>query len=348
MSIPDDPHTKPLVSVITPCYNGERFITQWADNLAIQDYPNVEVIFVNDGSSDGSATAFQKESERLQQRGYQLYYIEKQNGGAADAVNYGLMAVSGEYLMLLDMDDFLFPENISAKANYLLEHKDVDMVRNNGYMVRENNLEDRSSLFGEGIDRFNPFQLNDLLNMQILPYPGSYMVRAEALFSNLKNRKIYVSPYGQNLQILITVAYYGKAGYIDRPLMKYVNYAKSLSHTHSFERRLELYNGFMGNVIGTLSSLDIPKDEKRKHIDTVEKANYFGRFYIGIEYNQPKLIKEQYKLMKRHGLVTRNTTWLYFLSHLPLGCFAIKSYPRALRVSKRFFHRLRRIVYSRR
>lgn len=345
MSINENSHSKPLVSVITPCYNAERFMAQWADNLVTQDYPNVEIIFVNDGSTDGSAAAFAKERERLCLRGYSVHYVEKPNGGAADAVNHGLALVSGAYIMLLDMDDILFPENISAKADFLTEHDDIDLVRNSGYAVNERNLNDRSCMFGEGINGFNPSQIDVLLGTcSILPYPGSYMVRAGALFARLKNRKIYVTQYGQNVQILITVAYYGKAGYIDRPLMVYVHYKKSSSHTRLFQRCLELYNGYEDNIINTLLLLGIPDNERQKHINTVKKAHFEGRFMIGIEYKRRKLIVEQYKLMKEHGLVTKHIKRLFFLSHLPLGCFAIKSYPRAQRVCRRFLYRIGQLV----
>ena len=332
--------TKPIVSVITPCYNGERFIRQWADSLVVQDYPCVEVIFVNDGSTDGSAASFLRESERLRQRGYCVRYINKANGGAADAVNAGLKLVTGEYVMLFDIDDILFPEAISAKADFLTENADVDIVRNNGYMVREVYMDDRSTLIENGANRFNAHQFDDYLHMRILPYPGSYMVRAQALFLRLTDRSIYVSDFGQNLQILIPLAYFGKTGYIDRPLMKYVNYIKSHSHTKNFNRRLELYNGFEGNVIGTLLSMDIPEDERNRCIETVRKANLEGRFFIGIEYGQRKLIREQYREIMNQGLLTAQIRWMYLISHLPLCCFVMKNIPRVKRALKRAIYKM--------
>ena len=335
------PESKPLVSVITPCYNGERFMVQWADNLAQQDYPHVEVILVNDGSTDGSAAAFKKESERLKRRGYVVHYVEKPNGGAADAVNHGLPLVSGAYIMLSDMDDFLFPEAISAKADYLTEHGDVDLVRNNGYAVREQNIDDESLFIGEKESEFNPNPFDALIHMRITPYPGSYMVRSNALFARLNDRKIYVSQFGQNFQMVVPVAYFGKSGYIGRPLMKYVHYAKSHSHTKNFERRLELHNGYEGNMIACISMLDISEAEKQEYIDIAKKSNLEGRFLIGIEYQKRELIAEQYKLMKKYGLVTSRVKWMFFISNLPLGCFAIKSWPRAKRVTKRLLYRIR-------
>lgn len=336
------PLDKPLVSLITPCYNGERFMERWATYVAEQTWPNVEIIFVNDGSTDNSKEAFERESGRLRDRGYSVRYLEKENGGAASAVNLALKEVTGAYVMLFDMDDILFPDNIEAKAAYLSAHSDVDLVRNNGYMVRENNLDDRSLLFGDGEDKENPKIFDSFLHMRILPYPGSYMLRTSALFACLPGKEIYVSGYGQNLQMMLAVSYFGKAGYIDRPLMKYINYKSSHSHTQSFERRLELYNGFEGNVIGSIERMDIPEEEKQRHMETVRRANYEGRMFVGIQYRRRALIREQYGRMKACGLATSRITGMLLLSHLPFGCFVIKSYPRLRRVSKRILYRLLR------
>lgn len=335
-----DSKEKPVVSVITPCYNGERFMAQWASCIAEQSYPSVEVIFVNDGSKDGSKEAFEKESLKIKERGYSVRYLEKSNGGAADAVNIGLKYVTGAYIMLFDMDDILFRDAISEKADYLTAHDDIGLVRNNGYAVREHNLDDRSVLFGDGEDKNNPHIFESFLKMKISPYPGSYMIRTKALFAHLKDKNIYISPYGQNLPMMIAVAYFEKAAYIDKPLMKYIHYKNSHSHAASFEKKLELYNGYECNTIGSVNLLDIPEAEKTKHIATVKNAYYEGRFLIGIHYRKRELIREQYGLMKKQGLATSKTTGMLLFSYLPFGCFAIKSYPRFKRLVKRILYRL--------
>ena len=337
---------KPLVTVITPCYNGERFIEQWAQNLMSQDYPNVEVIFVNDGSADNTAAAFIAAEEQLHRRDYIVRYVEKANGGAADAVNTALKLVNGAYIMLLDMDDFLFPEAISAKADFLTEHEDIDFVMNDGYVVREQNLDDRSTLLEEGAYRLNKHQFDDFLNMRAITYPGSYMVRSGALFARLKDRSIYISPYGQNFQMLMPVACFGKGGYIDKPLMKYVHYAASASHTRSFERRVELHDGYEGNAVGTIMYLDIPQSEKDKYIETIKKASLEGRFTIGIEYRKHELIKDQYIKMAEQGLITKRIRWLYILTRIPLGCFIISTFSRMKRVRKRLLYRMKKSFFG--
>lgn len=118
---PQVPDRRPLVSVIVPAYNAERYIGDAVDSILGQDYPHKEVIVVDDGSTDGTVA-------RLHEYGDRIRLLHQPNSGAAAARNRGLAAARGEYLAFLDSDDIWLPGKLTAQVEHLLRHSHVDMV----------------------------------------------------------------------------------------------------------------------------------------------------------------------------------------------------------------------------
>ena len=112
-----------LVSVLIPCYNGEKFIDRCFSCLLNQDYDYVEIIFVNDGSNDNSSKIAYSYKNKLEQKGYSFKYVYQSNGGAASAINTALKLVTGKYIMLYDVDDIIFRTAISEKVKFLEVNK---------------------------------------------------------------------------------------------------------------------------------------------------------------------------------------------------------------------------------
>lgn len=96
----------PLVSVIVTCYNYGRYVAQALDSALAQDYPSVEVVVVNDGSTDDSREVILRYGERVR-------VIDQPNGGSISAYNAGYAASRGDIVVLLDADDVLEPDALS-------------------------------------------------------------------------------------------------------------------------------------------------------------------------------------------------------------------------------------------
>lgn len=96
---------QPLVSIVIPVYNGADFLRECIDSALAQTYENIEIIVINDGSSDNSLEIL-KEYERKDNR---VVIIDKQNEGAAKSRNVGIDAANGEFMMFLDSDDWIEP-----------------------------------------------------------------------------------------------------------------------------------------------------------------------------------------------------------------------------------------------
>lgn len=95
--------TTPLVSIIVPIYNTEQFLPQCVDSLLRQTLQDIEIILINDGSTDGSA-AIADSYARLDVR---VRTIHKPNGGASTARNVGLAAATGQFIGFVDSDDWV-------------------------------------------------------------------------------------------------------------------------------------------------------------------------------------------------------------------------------------------------
>ncbi len=108
---PLNKHSKPLVSIIVPVYNGADLISKTTHNLLQQSYQNIELILVNDGSTDDSGTIINE----LAKLDYHVKSFHKTNGGIASARNYGILKASGKFIALCDQDDFWNPEKLTKQ-----------------------------------------------------------------------------------------------------------------------------------------------------------------------------------------------------------------------------------------
>ena len=111
---------KNLVSVVIPNFNYGNYISQAIDSVLAQDYKEIEIIVVDDGSTDNSL-------EILRGYGSKIVLIENSNWGAPIARNFGLMRATGALIAYLDADDYWHPTKISKQIEFM-EKTDVDFV----------------------------------------------------------------------------------------------------------------------------------------------------------------------------------------------------------------------------
>ena len=119
----DTPLSKeqPLVSIIIPAYNADRFIARTLDSLINQTYRNIEVLVVDDGSEDGTVAIVQ---EYIRQDA-RIQLLQKVNGGVASARNFGIEQSRGEFVAPIDSDDIAYPKNIERQVKCLLKEPET-------------------------------------------------------------------------------------------------------------------------------------------------------------------------------------------------------------------------------
>ena len=111
----------PLVSVIIPCYNVEKYVMQCIKSVTNQTFSNLEIICINDGSTDNTLSVLQNTS----QGDKRITIINQENSGVSAARNVGLSTITGDFVMFLDADDWLTTDSI---ATLLTCHDDEDII----------------------------------------------------------------------------------------------------------------------------------------------------------------------------------------------------------------------------
>lgn len=115
-----------LVTIVIPVYNGANFVTEAIESALAQTYPQVEIVAVNDGSTDGGATEAILESYRGR-----IEIIHKANGGVSSALNLGISEARGQYICWLSHDDLYEPTMVEKMMAVMNQHQGKTIVHSN-------------------------------------------------------------------------------------------------------------------------------------------------------------------------------------------------------------------------
>jgi len=269
---------QPLISLITVCYNGQKYLLPYINSLLNQSWSNVQYIFVNDGSTDKTEEIILSYKERFETKGWEFIYIKKPNGGQASAVNAALPRVRGKYFCFVDSDDIIEPNYLEEYCNFLENNKEYKFcyakIKIVDYKNPDKNVRINERKLAPG-QKDNLFE--DLLMPRNLPIPPFFMAETRAFDRVVKNRTIYESPIGQNLQVLIPLAYKYKCGYIDKVLCTYLKHESNHSST---VKSINDIKRLKFNIITSIE--DMPVAEKLSHIllvsDFFDKRFAFDRW----------------------------------------------------------------------
>lgn len=262
------------VSLISPCYNGEKYLCWFLDSLLAQTYQNVEFIFVNDGSTDKSEEIFLSYKPKLEEKGWQVIYISKQNGGVASAVNEGLKIFSGEYLICPDSDDILYPDHIEKKVAFMEKNPSAGVAFNAVDVVNEGDIDTVIGKRDNQKRALKNYKDNMLLFKVDIWTPIAWIMKSECFFKEVPSREIYLSRTGQNFQILYPVVRKYPTVFMSESMGKYVVRQGSISHVKTDKEKdrqhqYELYT----IALNTISKLECKIEEK-----TVEMMQTLSHF----------------------------------------------------------------------
>ena len=112
---------QPKISAIITVFNGEKYIIEALQSIIHQDYPNMEIIFVDDGSTDNTAALVQNSYPFIK-------YFHQTHSGIAKGKNTGVKNATGDYFSFLDADDFWVKQKTAKQLEMLLENPAMDMV----------------------------------------------------------------------------------------------------------------------------------------------------------------------------------------------------------------------------
>lgn len=126
------PNSMPLISIVTPSYNQARFLEATIRSVLEQDYPHIEYLIVDGGSTDGSLEIIQRYADRL------AWWVSEPDQGQTDAINKGFARARGEIFAWLNSDDTYAPGAVSQAVAFLQSHPQVGMVYGDANLIDEN------------------------------------------------------------------------------------------------------------------------------------------------------------------------------------------------------------------
>lgn len=291
---------EPKVSILMACYNGERFIDRSFKSVLAQTWTNIELIFVDDGSTDNSLIKAQSYKDQFRRRNYCLQIIHQDNQGFCAAAANAVKKATGKYLQILDVDDIIMPDSCRLQAEFLERNPHCNVVRTNGYIVPEDDIDLQTTPIEKHPETIKPNIFIDLIKGEINNWAGAYMVRA-SLHNRFYDTHVFpMSRYGQNLQFILPQVIDSPAGFIDKPLFKYVRYSGSHSNQPSYEKQMENLRGYWDIRRRMLQILEITD---KRIIDICEISYYRRGFQIAIDFQRYKDADSYYlKLKEMQGL----------------------------------------------
>ncbi|MDX9964216.1 glycosyltransferase family A protein [Desulfobacter postgatei] len=137
---------EPLVSVIIPAYNAAEYINEAVESVLSQTYGNLEIIVIDDGSTDNTAACVSSAFESS------IIILRQCNNGPSSARNRGIEVATGKYIAFLDADDIWFPDKISEQVNLMEAYPDVGMVFGNSTTLKDGIAAEKSHFELQGLD----------------------------------------------------------------------------------------------------------------------------------------------------------------------------------------------------
>ena len=263
------------VSIIIPCYNCEKYIIKTLESAVSQDYTNIEIIVINDGSTDNCSSVVKTIKDD------RVHLIEQENQGVSFSRNKGLALAKGEFIVFLDADDLLHPSFLEkrvfslSKSTAIACASSVVLVDKSGEKIEEN-----KNYFAAN----KSSQILEFKN-EIITCPSSYLFKTESL----KKHKI---KFNKNLQssadkfFLLEVLKHGEIELINESPMYYRILNDSMSHKITktlLKDQISFYNeikSFFKN-----SSNSVTKSYYARLSFTIAaSAYYLKEYFVFIKY----------------------------------------------------------------
>lgn len=322
----------PLVSILTPMYNTEKYVHRLLDSVLSQDYPAIEMIVIDDGSTDGSRAVVEGYVDRFAGKGYTLRCVHQANSGQSVAIRNGLPLVTGEYLTWPDSDDFYtVPDAISKMVRTLASAPpEFQLVRTQARYVRDHSLELLRVSGADAREEEDPSLFEDcLFGINGFYYAsGSYLVRT-AVLKALTGFDIYTEKdAGQNWQLLVPILYRYRCKTILEPLFTIVERATSHSRGQysGYARDVAKKNAYLRTQMATLERIEeIPEEELARYLKRLQALSDRRMLDMAIRLNnRPGALEWLPRCKDGMDKAEYRTTDLCL--HLPCGTRLLNAY----------------------
>lgn len=293
---------KKLVSVIVPVYNVENYLKKCINSIINQTYKNLEIILVDDGSTDKSG----KICDEYKLKDKRIKVIHKDNGGLSDARNFGLDVATGEYITFVDSDDFINSKMIEDFYNAIIKFNcDIVFGKTKNYSNYEQREESLKRCIDSAILKTKEECLKNInINIYNTAYPKLYK---SFIFKNLRFPKginyedSYIAPYVYELinnVVILPYNYYYR--YIRENSIVHSKFSKKdydllivgeerirfYKERNNIDNIILAYKFFMSNVINLYIKAykaNAPKEEKNDMLDRYKTVYNISKSLFNIK-----------------------------------------------------------------
>jgi glycosyltransferase involved in cell wall biosynthesis len=314
----------PKVSICIPSYNHARFLPTAIESALAQTYRNIEIIIVDDGSSDGSLEIAQSYAERFPELISVYTHADHSNRGISATINRAFEESTGEYWSLLASDDAFYPHKTAKQVSFLLEHQDV------GWVYAQAHIMDESGNLLPEVNRVD-------ISRDVSPVQSLIVCNQITAITVFCRRACVerLGPHNEDLvysdwEFWVRMAAHYKLGFIASPLVKYrvhsYNTSLAIPIKEHEERKLDVLNSLRRNI--KTYGGDLSKPESQALIE-LRRAHLL--FYLGYKSKAAEslrltfelwpLIQQQPEPLNRWLTVTYESPSFYewMIEYLPEG-----------------------------
>lgn len=330
---------KPLVSLVSPCFNTGRYIHRLLESVLKQMYPNIEMIVVDDGSTDDSKDVVTRFIPLFAEKGFLLKYVYQENSGQSVAIQNALQYVNGKYFAWPDSDDFYSVDDAIERMVDALESapEEFAMVRVQENLLEENNLT-VIGLNGKNVrNQENKTLFDDCLFIKNGFYfpPGGYMVDFEKLKKSTEWPMYTAKNAGQNWQLYLPILWNYRC--ISIPEKLYSVLVRSSSHSRGqyvgYDKLISKYSAYSDTILATLDKIKgIPDEDRKKYKDQI-RYKYLNIFQkLAFQYGKVSEYDFYSKQLGTNGL---SSCLLKLLVHCRLSKLTWNFFVIALKIKRK-------------
>lgn len=166
----------PRVSICIPSFNHAKFVDQAIQSVFQQDYQNIELIIIDDGSSDKSVEVIEEKIEEISSRFARLSFFTRPNMGLSYTLNQALNWAEGKYFSMLSSDDFLLPHKTRLLVNYLERHTSLG-----GVFAGYDQIDEKGKFMRRMAPRPGHWSFHDVLNKRCQLYAPTMLLKTDSV-----------------------------------------------------------------------------------------------------------------------------------------------------------------------
>lgn len=281
-----------LVSIIIPVYNVERYLEKCLRSIMSQNYKNLEIIVVNDGSPDHSEEVIL----RLAEKDSRIKYIKKENGGLSSARNAGIEASTGYYICFVDSDDWVDTNFVGSLIDDMESNNSDVAICNMTYVFADDGIKKRTPCIKSSKVVSNAEALKDLFNGKKFKFHAQNKIYKTSLFRDTGIRYPLGKIYEDVFTTYKLIYRANKVSYINKNLFYYLqNRPGSILHTRFNKNRFDIYKA-LDEIQDFISKEKIDIRAEFQHlvvINVISLANYIYPIYDTLDRQE----QDEYRSM---------------------------------------------------